>query len=267
MPGLFATIDWTRPWLAPLLGGAEPLLAAGHYWRDELNRLAAAAELRNHRHLPLRFVAQTDLPANLAYESFISQSGCVPTRDNLHDFFNALIWLSYPRMKRELNALQALEIERATAQGDAQSVRGHLRDGATLFDENAALIISTNASLIDDLREHRWHEALLTQKASFVQSVEVALFGHALMEKLVAPYKAITAHAWVLVAPASYFEMSLAQQRTWLDQAAAQCITAGLSTNDFTPLPVLGVPGWWPAQDAAFYADVTVFRARRTRKL
>ncbi|HBZ06685.1 MAG TPA: DUF3025 domain-containing protein, partial [Massilia sp.] len=31
----------------------------------------------------------------------------------------------------------------------------------------------------------------------------------------------------------------------------------------FTPLPVLGVPGWWPEQDAAFYADTSVFRPKR----
>ena len=29
----------------------------------------------------------------------------------------------------------------------------------------------------------------------------------------------------------------------------------------FAPLPVLGVPGWWPANESpAFYDDATVFR-------
>jgi hypothetical protein len=36
-----------------------------------------------------------------------------------------------------------------------------------------------------------------------------------------------------------------------------------LSTAGFTPLPVLGVPGWWPDQDDAFYLDHTVFRPKR----
>jgi hypothetical protein len=26
---------------------------------------------------------------------------------------------------------------------------------------------------------------------------------------------------------------------------------------------VLGIPGWWPQQDDTFYADDTVFRAKR----
>ncbi len=265
MQGLFASIDWTRPWLAPLLPAAKPLLAAGQHWRDELNRLAAAAALRNHRQLSLQFVAQADLPANMAYETYISQTGCVPTRDNLHDFFNALVWLSYPRMKQTLNALQALEIERAIAQGNARSVRGKLRDGATLFDENAALIISANAGLVEDLRAHRWQEALLAQRAAFGLSIEVLLFGHALMEKLVSPYKAITAHAWVLQVPEAYFGMTPEQGRAWLDQSAAQYMANGVSTSDFTPLPVLGVPGWWPDQRTEFYADVAVFRPQRKK--
>jgi len=37
-----------------------------------------------------------------------------------------------------------------------------------------------------------------------------------------------------------------------------------LATKPFEPLPVLGVPGWWPANaDPAFYANAQVFRPRR----
>ena len=37
-----------------------------------------------------------------------------------------------------------------------------------------------------------------------------------------------------------------------------------LAAKPFHPLPVLGVPQWWPANEApGFYADVTVFRPRR----
>jgi hypothetical protein len=262
--GVLATIDWRRPWLAPFLPVAS--LVAGPDWRAALNRLATAAGLRNHRQLPLQFVPQTDLPEGVAYESYISQTGCVPTRENLHDFFNALVWLHYPQMKQVLNALQAHEIERAKEAGDQSTVRGKLRDGATIFDENAALIISANVDVVEALRAHRWQEALVKQAAAFGKSVEIVLFGHALMEKLVAPYKSITAHAWVLQAPETYFSLPREQQRLWLDQAAAALMGQGLSTQDFTPLPILGVPGWWADQDAGFYADVTVFRPQRLRK-
>ena len=47
------------------------------------------------------------------------------------------------------------------------------------------------------------------------------------------------------------------------DITIARQIAQGLSTADFSPLPVLGVPGWWPNQDQTFYQDLTVFRPRR----
>ena len=112
MPAAFLEqIDWRQPWLASVLPAASLLLRAAH-WRDGLNALARDRGLKNHRSIPLKFVPQSDLPADVAYETFISVSGSVPTRDNLHDFFNALVWLSYPRIKVQLNALQAAEIVR-----------------------------------------------------------------------------------------------------------------------------------------------------------
>ena len=52
------------------------------------------------------------------------------------------------------------------------------------------------------------------------------------------------------------FEYSLALLGKRLQQ--------GLLTTVSTPLPVLGVPGWWQGQDAAFYAQTSVFRPKRT---
>jgi hypothetical protein len=40
-----------------------------------------------------------------------------------------------------------------------------------------------------------------------------------------------------------------------------------LATKPFAHLPVLGVPGWWTAnEDAAFYADTSVFRLPKTEQ-
>src|SRR5690606_10219365 len=138
------------------------------------------------------------LPAGVAYETYISDTGCIPTRDNLHDFFNALVWLSYPKTKARLNALQA----EAIAQAGTTQVRGRLRDAITVFDENAALFICRDTRFIDYLREHQWQRLFIEERAAFRQAYSVCLFGHALMEKLVAPYKAITAHAWPIVVAA-----------------------------------------------------------------
>ena len=86
----------------------------------------------NHRDLPLQFIPQDELPEGVAYESHISHAaGKVPTRENLHDFFNALVWLSFPR---KLNVssmhLQSAQIDTSRCIGKS---RGPARDAATIF--------------------------------------------------------------------------------------------------------------------------------------
>ncbi len=119
-------IDWQAPWLAPLqaLGRQvhEQVLGGAGVARA-LQEVAAA-----HGLLPgWQFVDQLQLPAGEAYEAFIHSRRCIPTRDNLHDFFNGLIWLHWPLLKQRLNALQAAEIAR---QG-VGAQRGRLRDSIT----------------------------------------------------------------------------------------------------------------------------------------
>lgn len=262
-PSFLDGIIWSRPWLASVRAAGE-VIAKASDWRNELNRRIAELGVRNHRDLPIQFVAQSDLPAGLAYEAFISQTGCVPTRDNLHDFFNALVWLTFPRIKVQLNALQAREIERAAAENTIKP-RGKLRDAATIFDENAVLLLTARSELVQALRAHEWEQVFVKRRNDFVQDCEVFLFGHALMEKLVAPYKAITGHAWIVTLdmPDAALAAADTDVRQWIDITVARQLAQGLSTADFSPLPVLGVPGWWPDQDDAFYRDVSVFRPKR----
>ena len=261
-------IDWAQPWYDAVRPAWERAAPAGDahdsHFIDAFNAQAVLLDLRNHAGLPLRFVPQAALPEGTAYEEFIGATGNVPTRDNLHDFFNALVWQTFPRIKRQLNALQAAQI---AAAGVGKS-RGAARDAATIFDENAALLVvrddAAGHALVDDLRAHRWRDALFDKRAMFGSDAEVWLFGHALMEKLVAPRKAITAHTRVVFAGADYFAHDGAGRRAWLDREVAAVLACDtLTPAGFTPLQVLGVPGWWPGQDAGFYLDTTVFRPKR----
>lgn len=262
---MLAQIDWTRPWYDAVRPAFERMRIEGDAFIGAFNRNAASLALRNHRDLPITFVPQESLPEGTAYEAFISATGGVPTRANLHDFFNGLVWQTFPGIKRQLNALQAAQIEAAGGVGQS---RGPARDAATIFDENAALLVarasSAGRALVDELRAHCWDAALFEKREMFGRDAQVWLFGHALMEKLVAPRKAITAHTRVVFADDAYFELSLDAQRAWIDERVAADLASGeLTTSSFTPLPVLGVPGWWPDQDAAFYADTGVFRPKR----
>ena len=257
-------IDWTRHWYDSVRPAFERLAKDSDSVGDALNAGAAGLGLQNASGLPLRFVPQSELPEGQAYEQFIGATGCVPTRENLHDFFNGLVWLTFPRIKQRLNALQAAQIALA---GVGKS-RGPARDAATIFDENAALLVVRDSvqarELVEALRGHRWTKALFERRAQFGTDVQPWLFGHALMEKLVAPRKAITAHTRVVVAPDDYFALDWEAQRRWIDEAvAAELAADDLTTASFTPLPVLGIPGWYEGQDDAFYADTSVFRPKR----
>lgn len=265
MSTFFSEIDWTRPWYASVRTAARTVIASKD-WRLALNEAAAQRDLRNHRALPLHFIQQEELPEGVAYEAHIGATGGVPTRENLHDFFNALVWLSFPKIKQQLNALQAAQIDLL---GIGKS-RGPARDAATIFDENAALLVLEDSNrgrqIFSLLCEHQWLEALHHRSQQFLESAQVWSFGHALMEKLVMPYKGITAHSWVVWAPIDYFLWEPNLQAQWLDEAISlQLREHELTTSDYTPLPVAGVPGWAPQQDAAFYLDKQVFRDKRLR--
>ena len=202
----------------------------------------------------VQFVPQSDLPDGVAYEAHIFNTGRVPTRDNLHDFFNGLCWLRFPATKRRLNRLQA----EAIAAAGVGSVRGRLRDALTLFDENAALLQAPEP-LWQALTDRDWARLFLELRPLWAQA-RLVLFGHALLEKLVQPYKSITAHVVREPVPLALGD-DLTAWDTWLAQRLEP---EGMARKPFTPLPVLGVPGWWPPNEAPdFYADATVFRPPR----
>jgi hypothetical protein len=238
-------IDWSAPWLAP--------------WRERGQAVAALVEqgascaqaLNAQGHAPVRFVPQADLPEGMAYEQFIFDTGCVPTRDGLHDFFNGLVWMRFPGTKQRLNQLQAAQI----AASGILPVRGPARDGLTLFDENVAVLQAPDA-LWEALEVKDWPQVFGTLRGRWEQAT-LTLFGHALTEKLVYPRKAITAH--VFRAPVAMH--SIASLDDWMAQELSAEV---LAAKPFVHLPVLGVPGWCADNaDAAFYEDTQVFRAMR----
>ena len=244
-------IDWCAPWLSPWRAVGETVaqtVRAGAPQPLALNQAALnTAALAPHAP-SVRFVPQSDLPPGEAYESYIFNSNCCPTREGLHDFFNGLAWLQFPLTKRRLNHLHMAQI----AQSGIQPVRGPARDGLTVFDENAAFLQAPDA-VWDALVAKDWHRLFIDLRPLWRQA-HLVLFGHALLEKLVSPRKAITAHVY-RVQDATH---SIANMDVWM---AADVSAEKLASKPFAHLPVLGVPGWWAANEAqSFYADTSVFR-------
>lgn len=246
---------WQAPWHAHLLP-LGPQVQAG--WEQFGSAHAALNALPNQA--GVRFAPQAALPAGVAYEQFIFDTQQVPTRDNLHDFFNGLMWLHFPRTKLRLNALQAAELARM---GGVHATRGAARDALTLFDENVALLQAPDA-LWQALAHKRWGELFGPLRPLWGAS-RLVLFGHATLEQLVQPFKGITAHVYrVPQAVAALDDPHWLP--VWDDWLAHDLTVETLSARPkpFAHLPVLGVPGWWPANaEPGFYEDATVFRPLR----
>jgi hypothetical protein len=238
-------IDWTVPWLSPYArvgGGVAAAVVAGASSARALSACPLSAVI------PVRFVPQSDLPSGIAYEQHIFDTGRVPTREGLHVFFNGLVWLQFPLTKRRLNHLHVAQI----AHTGIQPVRGPARDGLTVFDENAAFLQAPDA-LWEALVAKDWWRLFGTLRPLW-QQAQLLLFGHALLEKLVSPRKPITAHVYRAQAATH----SLADMDAWM---AADLSADKLAGKPFAHLPVLGVPGWWAAnENPAFYDDASVFR-------
>lgn len=240
-------IDWQAPWLCDL----RAIGASAH--QRVLTGASVSEALSAQPGTPMRFVPQADLPAGTAYESFIFDTASVPTRDNLHDFFNGLIWQHYPQTKRRLNQLQAQAI---AAQGGVGPVRGPLRDALTLLDESGALLQAPEP-LWQALLARDWQRLFIDLRPLWAQA-RLHVFGHAVLEKLVYPRKPITAHIYRALPAIKLGVDSAINLDAWL---AAALSPEHLATKPFTPLPLLGVPGWWPAnENVSFYADERVFR-------
>lgn len=233
-----------QPWLSQL---------DLHDWPDltSLNDFARAQNLQTASGLPLRFVTQSSHCGQLEYERSIYASGGVPSRErNWHDLFNALTWLAFPAAKAALNALHQDTLR-------AGDNRLPASDAATLFDESGLVLVGQASELAACLMRRDWHAALVEQREKWVD-IGVYVIGHAVLEKLIQPWPGITAKCLCIELPpdTSLEQIDFAIAQRWQQNPP--------SPMQLFPLPVLGIPGWWPAnEDPKFYADTCYFRAPR----
>jgi hypothetical protein len=212
---------------------------------------------------PIRFIPAENLPG-VDYEKHIFSTGEVSTRDaNWHDLFNALVWCRFPGLKVAMNTVHFRELD-----SGSEGSRGKQRDALTLFDESGVIVCSSREEHLQALARHDWSGIFQTAADAWEDEIRVLVVGHALLEKFLKPYKSITAHALMLRVD----ESILAQPRESLMQALDEWVANGLldgqlleSPACLSPVPLMGIPGWWPGgvQDDEFYADQYVFRPLR----
>ena len=225
--------------------------------RSELAALNGRCELTDlnaiaiERGLGVRFVPARSDMSGMSYEITIDATGEVSTRNNAHDFFNALQWLAFPRMK---SAINAAHLRHQVSRGRLRSVQ---RDSLTMFDESGVLVASEDASLLALLREFRWKSLFIDRRADVIAAMRFALVGHGLMERSLAPFIGLTGKAILLHVSGN----------DSLDAAAAAWIENNVnlaSSRNLAPLPLLGIPGWDAQNESAtFYDNVEYFRPGR----
>jgi hypothetical protein len=260
------------PWLGALHRLLRELPAEHFPTLADLNALAAARGARSGGGTSLSFVPggakARDFDAQ--YEVRIFRSGEVPTRaGSWHDLFNALAWLAFPRTKAVLNRRHYEESTARRGIAFRGAARGTARDVLTLFDEGGILVACADPALAELLRGFRWKELFWERRADVAARMRFHVFGHAIHEKSLAPFRGVTAKALIIAMPPQALAGPAEVQVAVLDAGAAEYFSrpeALASTRLLAPLPVLGIPGWVPENaDPAYYDDVTQFRpGRRT---
>lgn len=211
------------------------------------------------------------LDDGLHYEQRIAERGLIATRaENWHDLLNAAVWCRYPRIKRAINARQAGHI---AEMGPAR--RNRAQYALTQFDEAGAVVRVRDAELLARWDRHDW-VGLFSDRAEAWRDgaiAVIAVIGHALLEHALAP--GIQPVGKCIVVLERGGKTGTHSEDICLDDVrredarledVARAVVEGRLLNDpqeLRPLPLVGIPGWHPAQDAAFYAGAASFQPAR----
>ncbi|WP_333607189.1 DUF3025 domain-containing protein [Arsukibacterium sp.] len=202
------------------------------------------------------------------YESYIADSRQIPCREqNWHDLFGALIWCLFPQTKALINQLHQAEILR-----EGNKTRTVLRNKLTLLDECGVIIACEPDAIAHQtwLRQHQWQQSFIQQRQDWWQHIRPLIFGHAMYEMATKPFLGLTAKCWFIEVPSGFSQWSLTDAYIFIDQKLCQQIANGaavLDNQQLSPLPLLGVPGWYPDnQQQAFYENTGYFRPKRAGK-
>jgi hypothetical protein len=268
-------MDWTTARerlaaapFAPLAPAIARLPADRWPTLAEVNALAEG--VATERGQPLRFVRPREHTERERryYEQHIADTGEVETRENWHDLFNALAWITYPGAKARLNAQHAAILQEG---GEAEArKRSPERDALTLFDEGGVIVASASAGLLRLMVDFEWKELFWTRRAELGEKVRFFVFGHACFEQSLTPYIGMVAKTVFVPVSEFFFMLAPESQIEEADKLVSNHFASRArfaSPKTMAPMPVLGVPGWhFAEQDEAFYDDPEHFRSRNPRR-
>jgi hypothetical protein len=171
--------------------------------------------------------------------------------------------MSFPTAKAAINA-RHYEALSAKESGN----RSPARDALTLFDEEGMVVLSSDTGLLELVREFRWKELFWKRREEVGERMRFFLFGHALYRKALDPFVGMTGKSVLLSVPDAFAQLPLHAQIAQTDRLLAVHIwerTRMSRGRELSPLPVLGVPGWWVGNEREdFYDNTGYFRPGRT---
>lgn len=222
--------------------------------------------------VPLRFVEQEygKLTFEAQYEPRCYLKGEVPTRaNNWHDLLNALVWLTFPRSKAAINTRHYRALTQIDESPKA-SERGAVRDAITLLDETGVIVPYADDALADLLCGFQWKELFWNQRTQVESHMGFYLYGHGLYEKALKPYVGMTGKGLLLKVESSFFTWPLAHRTAHLDELLADYLNDFQhcnNTQELSPVPLLGIPGWTDDnKNPAYYDNTDYFRGGRDGK-
>jgi hypothetical protein len=277
-----ALVPWTPDFYtrSPLFWPISPLaeqFAGFSEWPGlvDLQRLLddLPAPIRTRHGAALKVVPQEGRPGRFEqhYAPRIYLSGEIQTRTrNWHDFFQLLTWILFPRTKAVINAIHIPKARARLESGEDIGRRSPIENTLSLFDEGGAVIVASDPSLLQLIRDFRWKTLFWERRAELADKLDCVTFGHAMYEKALAPYLGMTANTILIETDDNYFKLDRQGRLAWLDARLAAIFEQGeryQKPRDLQPFPILGMPGWDPANSEERYYDNTdYFRPGRGRR-
>ena len=280
-------IDLNQKWDADFVS-FSPIFSPLNLWAEKFSQFKDAwPELKDYQSVldnaeqsiqtlsgkTLKIVQQDGKPGhfNEHYAPRIYLTGEIQTRtENWHDFFQFLTWFMFPKTKAVINSIHVpaaqSRIEKDTDLGRRSPVENML----SLFDEGGAVILCSDESLLQLIRDFKWKELFWQRRDELSEKLKLVTFGHALYEKGLSPYIGMTANCILLHVDAKVLQQTNQKQLDYIDIELAQLFSAGepyKKPKDLSPFPLLGLPGWDKDNEVeSFYDNVRYFRPGRTKK-
>ena len=221
----------------------------------------------------LKIVEQDGKPGHFSehYAPRIYLTGEIQTRtENWHDFFQFLTWFMFPKTKAVINAIHIPAAQSRIEEESDLGRRSPIENMLSLFDEGGAVILCSDNSLLDLIRDFKWKELFWQRREELQSKLRLVTFGHALYEKALSPYVGMTANCILINVDETLLNKSNNDQLKWIDLHLSELFSEGgkyTKPKDLSPFPLLGLPGWDVDNEfEAYYDNVNYFRPGRSQK-